>query len=102
MRLDAESWDRLTTWIDMNRPNHGTWSENVGAKRMGRVAERRAEMQRRYANLDEAHEVTYGVAKLAAPALPHGDPPPPPPPARSRYNPPTCATRPRRSSNSGR
>ena len=81
VRLDAESWDRLTTWIDMNRPNHGTWSENVGAKRMGRVAERRAEMQRRYANLDEAHEVTYGVAKLAAPALPPGDPPPPPPPA---------------------
>ena len=81
VRLDAESWDRLTTWIDLNRPNHGTWSENVGEKRMGTMALRRSEMQRRYADLDEAHEVTYGPARLAAPALPPGGEPPPPPPA---------------------
>jgi formylglycine-generating enzyme required for sulfatase activity len=70
VRLDAESWDRLTTWIDLNRPNHGTWSENVGETRMGTLAARRKELQQRYANLDEAHEVTYGPAVLAAPALP--------------------------------
>lgn len=81
VRLDAESWDRLTTWIDLNRPNHGTWSENVGAKRMGNLAERRTELQRRYANLDEAHEVTCGVAKLTAPALPPDAEPPKPKPA---------------------
>ncbi|HOX02334.1 MAG TPA: SUMF1/EgtB/PvdO family nonheme iron enzyme [Candidatus Paceibacterota bacterium] len=25
--LDAESWDRLVTWIDLNAPCHGTWGE---------------------------------------------------------------------------
>jgi len=75
VRLDAESWDRLTTWIDLNRPNHGTWSENVGEMRMGPLAARRNEMQKRYANLDETHEITYGAAKLAAAALPPAEPP---------------------------
>ncbi|HNX34868.1 MAG TPA: SUMF1/EgtB/PvdO family nonheme iron enzyme [Kiritimatiellia bacterium] len=70
VRLDAESWDRLTTWIDMNRPNHGNWSENVGGARMGNLAARRREMQQRYAKLNEDHEATYGMAGLAAPALP--------------------------------
>ena len=27
VRLDAESWDRLVTWIDLNAPCHGTWGE---------------------------------------------------------------------------
>lgn len=76
VRLDAEAWDRLTTWIDLNRPNHGTWSENVGPARMGTLAARRAELQRRYANLDEAHEVTGAPATLAAPALPPAEEPP--------------------------
>jgi len=75
VRLDEESWDRLTTWIDLNRPNHGTWSENVGEKRMGNLASRRSEMQKRYAALDEAHEVTYGTAVLRTPALPPAAPP---------------------------
>jgi formylglycine-generating enzyme required for sulfatase activity len=25
--LDAEAWDRLVTWIDLNGPCHGTWNE---------------------------------------------------------------------------
>ena len=25
--LDAEAWDRLVTWIDLNAPCHGTWHE---------------------------------------------------------------------------
>ena len=75
VRLDAESWDRLTTWIDMNRPNHGNWSENVGEKRMGNLAVRRHEMQRRYANLDESHETVFGSATLAVPAQPLLEPP---------------------------
>jgi formylglycine-generating enzyme required for sulfatase activity len=29
--LDAESWDRLATWIDLNCPAHGTWHEAVVA-----------------------------------------------------------------------
>jgi len=27
VRLDRESWDRLITWIDLNGPCHGTWSD---------------------------------------------------------------------------
>ena len=27
VRLDRESWDRLVTWIDLNAPCHGTWSD---------------------------------------------------------------------------
>ena len=27
VQLDAEAWDRLVTWIDLNGPCHGTWHE---------------------------------------------------------------------------
>lgn len=27
VQLDAEAWDRLVTWIDLNGPCHGTWGE---------------------------------------------------------------------------
>ncbi len=27
VRLDAEAWDRLITWIDLNAPCHGTWGD---------------------------------------------------------------------------
>lgn len=27
VRLDAEAWDRLITWIDLNAPCHGTWND---------------------------------------------------------------------------
>ena len=27
VRLDAEAWDRLVTWIDLNGPCHGTWGD---------------------------------------------------------------------------
>ncbi len=27
VRLDAEAWDRLVTWVDLNAPCHGTWGE---------------------------------------------------------------------------
>ena len=28
VKLDAKAWDRLNTWIDLNVPDHGTWSEH--------------------------------------------------------------------------
>ncbi|TWT69542.1 Formylglycine-generating sulfatase enzyme [Crateriforma conspicua] len=27
VKLDTEAWDRLVTWIDLNGPCHGTWSD---------------------------------------------------------------------------
>ena len=69
VRLDPESWDRLTTWIDLNTPAHGTWTDIVGEKRMANSAVRRHELQARYAGLDESHETAYGPAVISAPAV---------------------------------
>ncbi len=34
VKLDAEAWDRLITWIDLNVPDHGTWREQHGPSPM--------------------------------------------------------------------
>jgi len=47
--LDAEAWDRLVTWIDLNVPCHGTWSEYRQIKGEGHA--RRLELAKLYANL---------------------------------------------------
>jgi formylglycine-generating enzyme required for sulfatase activity len=52
VKLDAESWDRLITWIDLNTPFHGTWTENVGRKRMRDLVARRRDLMKRYAGID--------------------------------------------------
>ncbi|MBN1420270.1 MAG: SUMF1/EgtB/PvdO family nonheme iron enzyme [Planctomycetes bacterium] len=52
VRLEPEAWDRLFTWIDLNAPYHGTWTEIVGEGKVRGVAERRREMSRRYAGVD--------------------------------------------------
>jgi hypothetical protein len=31
VKLDKEAWDRFITWIDLNVPFYGTWSEAAGA-----------------------------------------------------------------------
>ena len=54
--LDAEAWDRINAWIDLNTPYHGTWTEIVGVEAMGKTAERRRELMRKYANVDVDHE----------------------------------------------
>ena len=48
VRLDDEAWDRLITWIDLNAPCHGSWSEftpikdsTVGPQRQRRLALRK-------------------------------------------------------------
>ena len=57
VQLDAEAWDRLVTWIDLNAPYHGTWTEIVGGGH--READRRAARGRcvkRYAGVDDDPE----------------------------------------------
>ncbi|MCR4415110.1 MAG: SUMF1/EgtB/PvdO family nonheme iron enzyme [Thermoguttaceae bacterium] len=59
VRLDAEAWDRLITWIDLNCPFHGTWTEvgwNPGPQR-----QRRRELRRLYAGVDEDPEALASV-----------------------------------------
>jgi len=52
VRLDEEAWDRLTTWIDLNCPYHGTWGELFGSRGVERQAQRRLDLLKRYANVD--------------------------------------------------
>lgn len=60
VKLDAGAWDRLTTWIDLNTPAHGTWSEIIGADRVTAQRDRRREMLKRYAQRDEDPEEIAG------------------------------------------
>ncbi len=48
VQLDREAWDRIITWIDLNAPYHGTWTE-AGAK--PQVLQRRLELRELYAGI---------------------------------------------------
>jgi len=69
VRLDPESWDRLITWIDLNAPYHGTWTES--GHNPGRQRQRRLELAKLYANLADDPEADTDLppATLKAPAL---------------------------------
>ena len=54
VRLDAESWDRLITWIDLNCPYHGTWGEEIDHP--GKQRERRRDLLKLYANVEDDPE----------------------------------------------
>jgi len=60
VKLDAEAWDRLITWIDLNVPDHGTWTEHVNGARP--VMARRMVMHAKYANRTEDPEVVPDVS----------------------------------------
>ncbi len=64
VQLDAESRDRLVTWMDLNVPDHGSWSEH----RRGHspMEARRLEMRTRFANRPENPET---VAELPVPQV---------------------------------
>ena len=49
VQLDDEAWDRLITWIDLNVPDHGRWSDHAPIPDSFDV--RRAEMRAQYACL---------------------------------------------------
>ena len=56
VKLDAEAWDRLATWIDFNAPYHGRWSTIVGKKSADSKEALRSMTRKLYANVDENHE----------------------------------------------
>ncbi|MBN8461170.1 MAG: hypothetical protein J0M04_25380, partial [Verrucomicrobia bacterium] len=56
VNLTAEDWDRLITWIDLNTPAHGTWTEIVGPEKVNTQRDRRREMLARYANRSDDPE----------------------------------------------
>ena len=58
VQMDAEAWDRLITWIDLNCPFHGTRHEELVDP--GRQRQRRRELLKQYANVDDDPEVVPG------------------------------------------
>ncbi len=73
---DSQAWDRLITWIDLNAPAHGTWTEIVGEQRVAHQSERRMAMLARYAGREDdpervPEESTPGAPRAGTPD--HGD-----------------------------
>ena len=81
VELDAEAWDRLFTWIDLNVPYHGNWGEYVGSDPV--AIQRRREYARRFANLE--------VDPEWLPPLPSGPIAPIVPPEKTAPVPPDTA-----------
>jgi formylglycine-generating enzyme required for sulfatase activity len=60
VELDAEAWDRLVTWIDLNCPYHGTWGEEIDNPGVQR--QRRRELLKLYGNVDDDPEAVPATA----------------------------------------
>ena len=76
VKLDAEAWDRLVTWIDLNAPCHGTWAETT--KIPGDQCQRRLELQKLYGGVVENCEVVPEIEtdyELPKPVIPEPEPP---------------------------
>lgn len=78
VQLDAEAWDRLVTWIDLNCPFHGTWQaiDNPGKQR-----ERRRDLLKLYGGVDDDPEAVLAVTEkkiepIVPPPLPAAAPVP--------------------------
>jgi len=79
VRLDPDSWDRLVTWIDLNAPYHGTWTEIAGRKQVEPVAARARAMRKLFTGMEDDPEAIPAVARgKIAPILPERRPPRPP------------------------
>jgi formylglycine-generating enzyme required for sulfatase activity len=88
VQLDAEAWDRLVTWIDLNAPCHGRWADVT--KLPGNQRQRRVELRTLYGGVVEdcEEEPTSRSPALRRqdgqnPALRRPDAPSPPAPSES-------------------
>ncbi|MBE0537995.1 MAG: SUMF1/EgtB/PvdO family nonheme iron enzyme, partial [Phycisphaerae bacterium] len=69
VELDAEAWERLAVWVDLNAPCHGTWQEAAGSHKTARDHARRMRLRRLYAGLQEDPELIEGAAAAAVSAV---------------------------------
>ena len=77
VKLDAESWQRIITWIDLNAPCHGTWSEVVGREKTQNDHRRRLELRRLYGGPLEDPEVYPAmISETIVPVVPKPAPRP--------------------------
>lgn len=60
VKLTAEEWDRIVTWIDMNAPCFGTWSDRRGREFYAEQHAKRQEMRRLYASVTDDPEEPLG------------------------------------------
>jgi len=67
VKLDGEDWDRLTTWIDLNAPCHGTWGEVYPIP--GKAHERRMELRAKYGGPLIDPEKIYPAAATKKPPV---------------------------------
>ncbi len=72
--LDAEAWDRLVTWIDLNGPCHGTWQDVYSIP--DTAVDRRSELQHRFGGpkrdpekVTPIHHRTRSVSRSDAPSI---------------------------------
>ncbi len=56
VQLDAEAWDRLVTWIDLNAPFHGTWTEIAGKAAVQDINRRARDMRQRFTGMNDDPE----------------------------------------------
>jgi len=71
VKLDADAWDRLITWIDLNAPCHGTWRDTAGSSRTKLDHGPRRELRKLYAGIvDDPEDVPTPAAKTAKPIMP--------------------------------
>ncbi len=82
--LSPEQWDRLITWIDLNVPYWGSWTERTGGGKKEILALRR-EMAVKYANDDFDPEVVANPYKPTAFTAPQPPAAPAPAPAVSGW-----------------
>ncbi len=75
--LDPEAWDRLNTWIDLNAPYHGTWSEIYGADTLRETVARQRELDKKYAGLETDYEAVHPAVIAMPDAPPRSEPPKP-------------------------
>ncbi len=77
VQLDAEAWDRLITWIDLNAPSHGTWSEVTRIP--GNQRDRRVSLRQVFGGLvEDCEEVAAPPLAAAVPIMPKPLPAPVP------------------------
>jgi formylglycine-generating enzyme required for sulfatase activity len=69
VQLDREAWDRLFTWIDLNAPDHGTWTETIGKDRVESYNARRRELQKMYAVLKPDAEAIWEAPRQPVQAI---------------------------------
>ncbi|MCF7732073.1 MAG: SUMF1/EgtB/PvdO family nonheme iron enzyme [Akkermansiaceae bacterium] len=72
VKLDAEAWDRLYTWIDLNVPDHGTWAEHRGGD-LSEIRKLRLDMNIQTTNCGVDPEI---IADLATEPVAFVKPPP--------------------------